>query len=121
MKDIWNLFWIFIIFISVMPLIQQKIMESKRLGLIRELEKKRNSRVISLIHRQERMKFLGFPLMKYIDINDSEEILRAIRFTDEDMPIDIIIHTPGGLVLSAEQIAMALKRHKAKVTVFVPH
>jgi len=121
MKDVWNLFWIFIIFISVMPLIQKKIMESRRLALIRKLEKKRGSRVISLIHRQERMKFLGFPLMKYIDINDSEEILRAIRFTAEDMPIDIIIHTPGGLVLSAEQIAMALKRHKAKVTIFVPH
>lgn len=59
--------------------------------------------------------------MKYIDINDSEEVLRAVRLTPNDMPIDIIIHTPGGLVLSAEQIAMALVRHKAKVTVFVPH
>jgi ClpP class serine protease len=121
MSNIWNLFWIFIILVSVLPIIQQKIMQAKRFALIRKLEKKRNSRVITLIHRQETMRFLGFPLMRYIDINDSEEILRAVRLTPDDMPVDIIIHTPGGLVLSAELIAMALKRHKAKVTIFVPH
>lgn len=121
MKNIWNLFWLFIVFVSLMPLVQQKLLRAKRLGLIRTLERKRNSRVITLIHRQETMKLLGFPLMKYIDINDSEEILRAVRLTPEDMPIDIIIHSPGGLVLSTEQIAMALKRNKAEVTIFVPH
>jgi ClpP class serine protease len=31
------------------------------------------------------------------------------------------LHTPGGLVLATEQIARALIRHSAKVTVFVPH
>ncbi len=121
MENLWDIFWVFIIFISVLPIIQQKTMHSKRLGLIRKLEKRRGSRVITLIHRQETMRLLGFPIVKYIDINDSEEILRAVRLTPEDMPIDIIVHTPGGLVLSAEQIAMALKRHKAKVTIFVPH
>lgn len=119
--NLWNLFWIFFIVVSVVPILQQKAIQTKRLGLIRALEKKRKSRVISLIHRQKTMKILGFPLMRYIDINDSEEILRAIRFTAEDMPIDIVLHTPGGLVLSAEQIAMALLRHKAKVTAFIPH
>ena len=84
MKDIWNLFWIFIILVSVLPVFQQKIMQAKRLALIKTMERKRNSRVITLIHRQETMKFLGFPLMRYIDINDSEEILRAIRLTPED-------------------------------------
>ncbi len=121
MTNIWNFFWLFIIFVSVLPILQQKVMQAKRYALIRKLEKKRSSRVITLIHRQETMRFLGFPIMRYIDINDSEEILRAIRLTPDDMPIDLIIHTPGGLVLSAEQIAMALIRHKAKVTIFVPH
>jgi ClpP class serine protease len=41
--------------------------------------------------------------------------------TDKDVPIDLILHTPGGLVLAAEQIAYALLHHPAKVTVFVPH
>lgn len=97
------------------------MLESARIKLLEKIEQKRNSRVIALIHRQETMSFLGFPLMKYIDINDSEEILRAIKLTDKSIPIDIILHTPGGLVLASEQIAKALKKHKAKVTVFVPH
>ncbi|HQJ10173.1 MAG TPA: ATP-dependent Clp protease proteolytic subunit [Deltaproteobacteria bacterium] len=106
---------------ALLPELQQKMMELKRLKVIKDFETKRKSRVITLIHRQEIMKLLGFPLMRYIDITDSEDILRAIRFTPADMPIDMIVHTPGGLVLSSEQIAKALKRHKAKVTIFVPH
>jgi hypothetical protein len=48
-------------------------------------------------------------------------VLRAIRLTPPEQPIDIILHTPGGLVLAAEQIAKALVERKGKVTVFVPH
>ncbi|HMN27588.1 MAG TPA: enoyl-CoA hydratase-related protein, partial [Caldilineaceae bacterium] len=58
---------------------------------------------------------------RYISIEDSEAVLRAIRLTKPDVPIDIILHTPGGLVLAAEQIANALVRHQAPVTVMVPH
>jgi ClpP class serine protease len=64
---------------------------------------------------------LGVPVSSYIDIEDSEAVLRAIRLTPDDQPIDVILHTPGGLVLAAEQIAKALVEHKGKVTVFVPH
>ncbi len=67
------------------------------------------------------MSFLGFPLMRYIDVQDSEDVLRAIRLCDPDSPIDLIIHTPGGLVLAAAQIAYTLRHHPGKVTVFVPH
>jgi ClpP class serine protease len=74
-----------------------------------------------MIHRQETMSFLGFPIARYIDIEDSEKILRAIRLTPGDTPIDLVVHTPGGLVLAAEQIASALQRHQGTVTVFVPH
>src|SRR4030081_816013 len=44
-----------------------------------------------------------------------------MQMTDGSVPIDMILHTPGGLVLAASQIADALKAHPAKVTVFVPH
>jgi ClpP class serine protease len=77
--------------------------------------------VILLVHRQETMRLLGFPIARYIDINDSEEVLRAIQMTDADVPVDLVLHTPGGLVLAALQIAKAVREHKAKVTVFVPH
>ncbi|MCX8106248.1 MAG: ATP-dependent Clp protease proteolytic subunit [Ignavibacterium album] len=119
--DFLSLFWIFIMLSSLQPLLRKKMLESARIKLLEKIEQKRNSRVIAFIHRQETMSFLGFPLMRYIDINDSEEILRAIKLTDKSIPIDIILHTPGGLVLASEQIANALKKHQAKVTVFVPH
>ncbi|MGF5381667.1 SDH family Clp fold serine proteinase, partial [Klebsiella pneumoniae] len=86
-----------------------------------ELEHKRKSRVITLIHRQEAVSFLGIPISRFINIDDSEQVLRAIRLTDKNVPIDLILHTPWGLVLAAEQIAEALLRHPAKVTVFIPH
>jgi ClpP class serine protease len=119
--DFINILWIFLIISSLQPVIRQRILEAARRRLLRELEIKRSSRAIVLIHRQETLALLGFPLARYIDITDSEDLLRAIKLTDPEIPIDLILHTPGGLVLAAEQIAYALCRHKSKVTVFVPH
>ena len=116
-----DIFWLLIIFFSLWPLFQQKNIEWARLRLIKKIEEKRKSRVITMIHRQERLAFMGFPLMKFITIEDSERILRAIRMTPDDMPIDLIIHTPGGLALAATQIASALTKHKSPVRVIVPH
>jgi ClpP class serine protease len=116
-----DLFWIFFISSMITPWLQQKILEANRVRILQKLEKKRGSRVITLIHRQETMSLLGFPVIRYIDINDSEDVLRAIRLTPDHMPIDLILHTPGGLVLASEQIAHALCRHKGKVTVMIPH
>ncbi len=119
--DVTFLLMLFLIISSLQPVLHQKVLESSRTKMLRKLEVKRGSRAIALIHRQERLSFLGFPLARYIDINDSEELLRAIKLTDPKIPIDLILHTPGGLVLAAEQIATALCRHEAKVTVFIPH
>lgn len=119
--SIFDFFWIFFIVISLWPAVRMRMLDAARMRLMRELEKKRGSRVIVLIHRQETMALLGFPVYRYINIEDSEEVLRAIKLTDDNIPIDLILHTPGGLVLAAEQIAHALCRHPAKVTVFVPH
>jgi ClpP class serine protease len=119
--DFGLLFLVFIIISTLQPIIRQRVIEANRTKMFRALEEKRGTRVIALIHRQERLSFLGFPIARYIDINDSEDLLRAIKLTDDNVPIDLVLHTPGGLVLAAEQIASALCRHPAKVTVFVPH
>ena len=111
---------IFLVIVLV-PVVRQGMLNATRLRLLREIEVKRGSRVIAMIHRQESMSLLGFPVARYIDIQDSEAILRAIKLTDPKVPIDLILHTPGGLVLATEQIANALARHPSKVTVFVPH
>jgi ClpP class serine protease len=116
-----DLFWLFFMFTALQPVLRQRMLDAMRTRKIAQLERQRNSRVILLVHRQETMRLLGFPLVRYIDINDSEEILRAIQMTDEDIPLDIVLHTPGGIVLAALQIARAIHEHKAKVTVFVPH
>ena len=116
-----DLIWLFFIFSAIQPMLQQKMLEAMRVRKISQLERERKSRVILLVHRQETMRFLGFPVARYIDINDSEEILRAIQMTDADVPLDLVLHTPGGLVLAALQIAKAVREHKARVTVFVPH
>ncbi|HEY8476255.1 MAG TPA: ATP-dependent Clp protease proteolytic subunit [Chloroflexota bacterium] len=119
--SVFDLFWIFFIVTTLQPMIRQRLLEGARVRAIRTLEQRRGTRAIALIHRQETLSLLGFPIARYIDIQDSEEVLRAIQLTDPKVPIDLIIHTPGGLVLAAEQIAEALARHPSKVTVFVPH
>src|ERR1700720_2322227 len=116
-----DIFWLFIMFSTLQPVLRQHLLDAMRTRKIAQLERNRNSRVILLVHRQETMRLLGFPIARYIDINDSEDVLRAIQMTDDDVPIDLVLHTPGGLVLAALQIARAIREHKAKVTVFEPH
>ncbi|GBC86236.1 hypothetical protein HRbin12_00222 [bacterium HR12] len=119
--DIVSLIWLIILLSSFQPLLQQRILMARRVAAINRLERRRGTRVITLIHRQEGFSFFGLPFGRYIDVDDSEAVLRAIELTDPSVPIDLIIHTPGGLVLAAEQIARALSRHPAEVTVMVPH
>jgi ClpP class serine protease len=119
--DISTLFWIFFLVSVLQPLLTRQWQQASRLRLFQQLERRRGSRVIALIHREETVSILGIPIARYIDIKDSEELLRAIRLTPAELPIDVVLHTPGGLVLAAEQIARALRDHPARVTVFVPH
>lgn len=116
-----EIFWLFLIASSLQPVIRQRMLEASRMRLLAQFERRRGSRAIALVHRQETMSLLGFPLMRYIDINDPEAVLRAIKLTDAQRPVDLIVHAPGGPVLAAGQIARALGRHAGKVTVFVPH
>ncbi len=121
MGDWINILWLLLLLQAFIPMIQRQMLAARRLGMIRMLERTRGSRVITMIHRQETMSLLGIPIARYIDIEDSEQVLRAIRLTPSETPIDLVVHTPGGLVLASEQIACALKRHKGTVSVLVPH
>jgi len=117
-----NNFWILLFLILfLVPMVQRNYLQMERRRVLTRLGKKRGAQVITLIHRQEVISFLGIPLARYIDIDDSEQVLRAIRSAQKDVPIDIILHTPGGLALAATQIAMALKGHPARKTVLIPH
>jgi ClpP class serine protease len=116
-----DLLWVLFIVSAILPVLQRRRLQLQRLRFLRTWERAHKHRLIALIHRQETMSLLGFPIVRYIDIQDSEEVLRALRLTADDVPIDIVLHTPGGLALAAEQIAHAICRRKAKVTVYVPH
>jgi ClpP class serine protease len=116
-----SLIWYFFILASLQPGFQRQMMLLQRRRALSQISRDRGATVITLIHRQESMSLLGFPLVRYIDIDDAESILRAIRDTPPGRPIEIILHTPGGLVLAAQQIARALADHDGKVTAVVPH
>ncbi len=115
------IWWILLFYLIMAPQLQYRKLQMERAKIIDRLAKKNNSTVITMIHRQESIGFFNIPFYRFINIEDSEEILRAIRMTPKDSPIDLIIHTPGGLVLAATQIAKALNDHPAETRVIVPH
>lgn len=121
MPDISDIIFLLFFLFLLVPMVSQRLLATRRYRAIQKLERLRGSRVITLIHRQESVSLLGIPLRRFIDVEDSEQVLRAVRLTPDTVPIDLVAHTPGGLVLASEQIARALHRHPARVTVLVPH
>lgn len=118
--DFSNVIWILLALLALQPLLAGRWLAIKRAQAIRAIERSRRSRVITMIHRQEKRSLFGFSVARHIDLEDAQTIIGAIKETPKDLPIDLIIHTPGGLVLAAMQIARAVEAHPAKVTVFVP-
>src|SRR5271165_6532023 len=102
------------------PLLTGRWYALRRAQAIRAIQRSHASRVITMIHRQEKRSLFGFSVSRQIDLEDAQTIIAAIKETPDDMPIDFVIHTPGGLVLAAMQIARAVEAHKAKVSVYVP-
>ena len=115
------LFWLVLFFTILSPTMNYWRLKEARLKILSRMEKRYNMRIITLIHRQERIGLFGIPVYRFIDIDDSETVLRAIRTTPPDKTLTLILHTPGGLVLAVSQIAMALKRHPGKKIVIIPH
>ena len=119
--DLISVLWLFIILASLQPAIQRRFLDVSRQRALSRLASERSSTVITLIHRQETMSFLGIPIVRYINLDDSEGVLSAIRATSSGTLIGIVLHTPGGLVLAASQIASALAEHDGPVRAIVPH
>jgi ClpP class serine protease len=114
-------FWLALLAVLAQMTCSSGRLAAQRSQLLDRFQQERKSRVIAMIHREDTVSLFGVPVSRSIDIEDSEAVLRAIRLTPDEQPIDLVLHTPGGLVLAAEQIAHALVEHKGKVTVFVPH
>lgn len=120
MENIFSWLWIVLLIFALQPLLTERLRAIQRASAIRAIEQGQGSRVITMIHRQERRSMLGFPVSRYINLEDAQTLIAAIKETPPDRPIDFIVHTPGGLVLAAMQIARALEAHPARVRVMVP-
>jgi len=119
--DYFGLFIFFVLIVTTLqPLAQARYQALLRARQIARIEKERGSRVITMIHRQETRRFFSIPVSRMIDLEDAQQIIPAIQQTPHDKPIDLVLHTPGGILLAAMQIARALKAHPSKVTVHVP-
>jgi ClpP class serine protease len=118
--DFSSLIWLAILVMVLQPLLTGRWSAMQRMRMIRTIEQAHGSRVITMIHRQERRSLFGFSVARHIDLEDAQTIIAAIKETPREMPIDLVLHTPGGLVLAAMQIARAVEAHPAKVTVYVP-
>src|SRR5439155_25398634 len=83
--DLSWLFWLFIVAQFFIPLYQKQMLALRRNRAFHGFEQRRKTRLIRMIHRQETMSFLGFPIARYIDIEDSDQVLRAVRLTPPDI------------------------------------
>ncbi|SFO05958.1 serine protease, ClpP class [Roseovarius lutimaris] len=115
-----TVFFLFFLVMILQPILTGRVFALRRAQAIRTIERKRGSRVITMIHRQERRSLFGFSMSSQIGLEDAQSIISAIKATPDETPIDIVLHTPGGLVIASMQIARAIEAHPAKVTVFVP-
>jgi ClpP class serine protease len=118
--DFSAIFFIFIAIMALQPLLMGQWYAIRRAQAIRAIEKEHGTRVITMIHRQEKRNLFGVSVSRYIDLEDAQTVIAAIKETPDDTPIDLVIHTPGGLALAAMQIARAVEAHPAKVTAYIP-
>lgn len=94
---------------------------SFRSGLFQHIEHSRGTRVIAIINREDRRLLPVRAGREYIELDTAEEMLSAMRKLKPNQPIDIILHTQGGEVTAALQIARALKAHPGRKTAFIPY
>src|SRR6188472_974042 len=113
--DFSSIFFILIAIMALQPLLMGRWYAIRRAQAIRAIEKEHGTRVITMIHRQERRSLFGFAVSRHIDLEDAQTVIAAIKDTPDDTPIDLIIHTPGGIVLAAMQIARAVEAHPRKL------
>jgi hypothetical protein len=81
---------------------------------LRRMQERRGSSVICVVHSAS----MGSEL---VDMTTAKDVLRALSTVDPDAPLDIVLHTPGGVSFHGWQIARALKAHRGRKTVFVPY
>jgi hypothetical protein len=109
--DFSSIFFILIAMMALQPLLMGRWYAMRRALAIRAIEKEHGTR--------EKRSLFGFAVSRHIDLEDAQTVIAAIKETPDDIPIDLIIHTPGGLVLtrSSENV---FRQHRPKADVSQP-
>jgi ClpP class serine protease len=79
--DLGSIVWLLFLLLLVFPVLSHRLLDMRRARALSALQRQRGTRVIAMIHRQETVGVLGVPFYRFIDIEDSEAVLRAIRLT----------------------------------------
>ncbi|MED5550729.1 MAG: hypothetical protein VX529_15365 [Pseudomonadota bacterium] len=86
-----------------------KAMIDKR---VQDFARSRGSLVLPIVHHE---------VDEYIDTDTAIEAIDIIRHAQDNAPIDIVLHTPGGIASATQQILHALKHHPGRKTAFLPY
>lgn len=79
---------------------------------VKDFARARGSVVLKIVHHE---------MDEYIDTDTAIEAIDLIRQAPDNAPIDIVLHTPGGIASATQQILHALKHHPGRKTAFVPY
>ena len=63
-----SLLWLFFVLASLQPAVTRRFLLVQRRRALGEISREREVSIITLIHRQESLSPLGFPFVRYIDI-----------------------------------------------------
>jgi ClpP class serine protease len=108
--------------LMLQPLLTGRMFTLRRARASLGIKTRRRSRVITMIHRQEKHSLLGCNMSQMIGLENAQSIISAIKATPRDMPIDLVLHTPVGLVLAdvSEKVSAQVKRGAVEFLPFDP-
>src|SRR5690606_41947228 len=99
--DVSSILWLVLAAMVLQPLLVGRWLAFQRAQAIRAMEKAHGTRVITMIHRQERRSLFGFPVCPHTDLEDAQSIIAAIKETPPDRTVDLAVHTPCGRALAS--------------------
>jgi len=118
------IFFVFVFFILsgvIFSIVSQFMVDYQLNTIVSQYEKKYNAKIFYFIHRKKNLGIFGIPLYEYLEVYDAHRFLRDLRSVPQDKNLVIILHSPGGELLAAMQIAKVLKDWKGRVDVVVPY
>ena len=104
----------------ISPVAQLLLAQARRARARQRIARAHMTQVVDLVLRMETVASYGLPIFHYISLPLTEEVVRDIRRTTPDAPLDLLVHLPPGVVVGAEAIARALLTHGGTVTLVVP-